>query len=56
LIKVKIGRTEYFVDTRLSQIRAVNNPHNFEDISPEVAAYICTMQGDSIGEKGGDTK
>ena len=36
LPKVKIGKKEYYIDKRLSQIREVNNPHNFEDVSPKI--------------------
>jgi len=27
------------VDKRLSQVRNVNNPHDFEDISPELVEF-----------------
>ena len=40
LPRIRIDGKEYFVDKRLSQIREVSNPHNFEYMTPEVIDYI----------------
>ncbi len=36
---IKIAGKNYFIDKRLSQIREVNNPHNYEPVSLELINY-----------------
>ena len=36
---IRIEGKDYFVDKRLSQIRNIINPHDFEDVSPELIDY-----------------
>jgi len=39
LPRIKIEDKEYFIDERLSQIREVTNPHNYDYVSPELIYY-----------------
>lgn len=36
---INIEGRNWYIDKRLSQIRAVDNPHEYEDVSPEVISY-----------------
>ena len=37
---VTIGRTTYFIDYRLNQIRNVNNPHKYKELTPQLEKTI----------------
>jgi len=36
---IKIAGKNYFIDKRLSQVREVNNPHNYKDVSSKLINY-----------------
>ena len=36
---ITIENKEYFIDERLSQIREISNPHNYDNVSPELIYY-----------------
>lgn len=36
---IQIGKTKYYIDQRLSQIREVDNPNNYENVSAELIFY-----------------
>ncbi len=36
---IEIDGKEYFLDPRLGQVRNVKNPHDFEDVSPELIEF-----------------
>ena len=42
LKRLKMDGKEYFIDERLSQIRNVDNPHDYEDVSPELIHFWNT--------------
>jgi len=47
LKRLKIDGKEYFIDERLSQIRNVDDPHDYEDVSPELIGFWvrhCNME------------
>jgi len=52
--KLSILRMEgkdYFIDRRLNQIRNVKNPHDYEDVSPELIDFWenhCRLEGDEL--------
>ena len=43
-----IDDKEYFIDERLCQIRQVDNPHHFEDVSPELIDFWINKRVKSI--------
>jgi len=42
LKRLRMDGKEYFIDERLSQIRNVNDPHDYEDVSPELIHFWNT--------------
>lgn len=47
LKRLRMDGKEYFIDERLSQIRNVDNPHDYEDVSPELIHFWndhCKME------------
>jgi hypothetical protein len=36
---LRIGGKTYYIDERLNQIRNVKNPHDYEDVSPELIRF-----------------
>ena len=47
LKRLRMGGKEYFIDERLSQIRNVDNPSDYEDVSPELIDFWisrCKME------------
>lgn len=40
LPKVTVGKTEYYLDERLCELRAVNNPHAVIRLTPVEAALM----------------
>lgn len=36
---IEINGKKYFIDQRLHQIRNVKNPHDFEEVSPELIEF-----------------
>lgn len=37
---IKVGKKRYFFDYRLSQLRNVENPHEFEDLTPTLREIL----------------
>jgi len=51
LKRLKMKGKEYFIDERLNQIRNVDNPHDFEDVSPELIhfwVHNCRQEKDNL--------
>jgi len=47
LKRLRMDGKEYFIDERLSQIRNVDDPHDYEDVSPELIHFWndrCKME------------
>jgi len=42
LKRLRMDGKEYFIDERLSQIRNVDNPHDYEEVSPELIHFWNT--------------
>jgi len=42
LKRLRMDGKEYFIDERLSQIRNVDDPHDYEDVSPELIHFWTT--------------
>ena len=49
LPKIKVGKKTHYFDARLKQLRNVDNPHDYEDLT-EVEAYQVKQAIDSFGE------
>jgi len=45
LPQVQYGPMRYLVDLRLSQFRAVDNPHNYIDFASEKGQLMCRQAG-----------
>jgi hypothetical protein len=44
LPRIKIGKTIYFVDERLRQLRNVDNPHDFIDYGDDFAGAVRVLE------------
>ena len=44
---IKIGQTRYFIDSRLNELREVNNPYNREKMEGSEEFYINNFSEDN---------
>ena len=49
---IKLGKKRYFFDYRLSQLRNVENPHEFEDLTPMLREILRLLLADRVGLTG----
>ena len=49
---IKLGKKRYFFDYRLSQLRNVENPHEFEDLTPTLREILRLLLAGRVGQTG----
>jgi len=49
---IKLGKKRYFFDYRLSQLRNVENPHEFEDLTPTLREILRLLLAGRVGPRG----